>query len=70
MRNALSLSLQIMVRSNQECSLRFRALVEKLYNLKKISDKTAVNSKDQYDQFLKTVCEKVVNLLIKDISKN
>ena len=55
LRNASSLSLQNMVRSNQECSLRFRALVDKLYNLKKFSDKTADNSKDQYDQFLKSV---------------
>ena len=55
LRNASSLSLQNMVRSNQECSLRFRALVDKLYNLKKISDKTADNSKDQYDRFLKSV---------------
>ena len=55
LRNASSLSLQNMVHSNQECSLRFRAHVDKLYNLKTISDKTADNSKDQYDQFLKSV---------------
>ena len=55
LRNASLLSLQNMVRSNQECSLRFRGLVDKLYNLKKISVKTADNFKDQYDQFLKSV---------------
>ena len=55
LRNVSSFLLQNMVHSNQECSLRFRALVDKLYNLKKISDKTAGNSKDQYDQFLKSV---------------
>ena len=48
-------TLTSMVCSNQECSLHFRALEDKLYNLKKISDKTADNSKDQYDQFLKSV---------------
>ena len=55
LRNASSLSRQNMVRSNQECSLRFRALVDKLYNLKKISDKTTDNSKDQHDQIWKSV---------------
>ena len=51
LRNASSLSLQNMVRSNQKCTLCFRALVDKLCNLKKISDKTADNSKDSMTHF-------------------
>ena len=55
LRNASLLSPQNMICLNQECSLGFRALVEKLYVLNKTADKKAVTAKDHYDQFLKAV---------------
>ena len=44
-----------MVRSSEECSLRFRSLVDKLYVLKKIRAPCADNAKGQFDKFLTAV---------------
>ena len=55
LRNASSLLPQNMVYLNQECSLHFRAFVDKLNVLNKIANKKAETAKEQYHQFLKAV---------------
>ena len=44
-----------MVRLSEESSFRFRTLVDKLYNLRKITVSTADNAKGQYDELLRAV---------------
>ena len=55
LRNASVLCPRNMVRLSVESSFRFRTLVDKLYNLRKITVSTADNAKGQYDELLKAV---------------
>ena len=55
LRNSSALCPRNMVRLSEESSFRFRTLVDKLYNLSKITVSTADNAKVQYDELLKAV---------------
>ena len=55
LRNSSALCPRNIVSLSEESLFRFRTLVDKFYNLRKITVSTADNAKGQYDEFLKAV---------------
>ena len=51
-RNASSLAPINMIRQPEQCTIRFRALVDKLYSLKRITSNNADSAKNQYGNLL------------------